>query len=164
MGKQLSFPDFYGNKVTLALLAEPFSKDPRHVWVVCRFNHQWLLTRHSKRGLEFPGGKVESGEQPEAAARREVFEETGAHVAKLFFIGQYQVEWQAERIIKNIYFAEIDRMEFKKDYLETDGPKLIRSFPNSIKDEKQFSFIMKDRVFIDALNAVRQKEWLPVTV
>lgn len=39
-----------------------------------------LLASVLSRGLDFPGGHVETGETPEEAARREVSEETGAQV------------------------------------------------------------------------------------
>ena len=39
---------------------------------------QWLLTHHLRRGLEFPGGKVELGETPEEAAVREFMKKLAA--------------------------------------------------------------------------------------
>ena len=55
------FKDYYHNTVQLSFERYPFSPEPRHVWVVCRYGDQWLLTHHLRRGLEFPGGKVELG-------------------------------------------------------------------------------------------------------
>ena len=40
--------------------------------------------------LEFPAGGVEDGEAPDAAARREVLEETGMRVDQLVFVGTTQ--------------------------------------------------------------------------
>ncbi|MGB3891587.1 MAG: nucleoside triphosphatase YtkD, partial [Priestia megaterium] len=57
-----TFKDAYHNQVFLSFEKNPFSKTPRHVWVVCRYENQCLLTNHSKRGLEFPGGKLEGNE------------------------------------------------------------------------------------------------------
>ncbi|MBQ9538096.1 MAG: NUDIX hydrolase [Treponema sp.] len=48
---------------------------------------QW---RHGEQGLsiEFPGGVIEPGEEPEAGARRELREETGAEAGKLTYLGR----------------------------------------------------------------------------
>jgi len=47
---------------------------------------QW---RHGSKCLsvEFPGGVIDRGEEPEAAARRELFEETGCKAGKLTKLG-----------------------------------------------------------------------------
>lgn len=151
------FRDYYNNTVRLSFRYYPFSDDPKHVWVICRFENQWLLTVHPKRGLEFPGGKVEEGELPEVAASREVFEETGATIQALHYIGQYEVYGKADKIIKNIYFAEIAMIERKNDYLETNGPMLINELPEQISDHSSFSFIMKDEVLTYSLQQIRQR-------
>ncbi|MBM7658316.1 8-oxo-dGTP diphosphatase [Sporolactobacillus spathodeae] len=160
LNQSLSFSDYYGNEVRLALGSRPFSNQPRHVWVICRFHKQWLLTRHKRRGLEFPGGKIEPGETAEQAACREVYEETGAHVATLYGLGQYQVIGRNESIEKNIYFAEIDTISVKEDYLETDGPFLLNKFPEYLEKDRRFSFLMKDKVLTASMHAAREAFWI----
>lgn len=163
LSHSFSFSDYYGNQVQLALSSLPFSRDPRHIWVICRFHRQWLLTRHRRRGLEFPGGKVEPGETPEDAANREVFEETGARVSRLRVLGQYQVKSREECIVKNVYFAEIDRISLQKDYLETDGPFFVSRLPAHIKTDKRYSFLMKDQVLTESLQMIRESNWADFT-
>ncbi|MGP8076898.1 MAG: A/G-specific adenine glycosylase [Thermoplasmata archaeon] len=53
---------------------------------------RWLVQRRPPTGLlpglwEFPGGRIEPGERPEAAARRELEEETGLTVRDLVRVG-----------------------------------------------------------------------------
>ncbi|QOY38607.1 RNA deprotection pyrophosphohydrolase [Anaerobacillus isosaccharinicus] len=141
-----SFIDFYKNTVEFSFNHHHFSNNPKHVWVICKWKEDWLLTRHMDRGIEFPGGKVEAGETPEKAAVREVYEETGGIVDTLTYIGQYRVTAKQEVVIKNVYFAEIKGLDKKDHYYETAGPTLLRLLPRDIKGDKQFSFIMKDEV------------------
>ncbi|MFK4997360.1 hypothetical protein ACI2OX_06800 [Bacillus sp. N9] len=56
-----TFLDEKGNTVTLAFTKSAFPLESQHVFVICRFENQWLLTNHSQRGWEFPGGKIENG-------------------------------------------------------------------------------------------------------
>lgn len=148
------FKDYYHNEVHLSFEDYPFSKDPKHVWVICRYGDKWLLTIHSDRGYEFPGGKVEHSESADDAAIREVKEETGGSVNKLTYIGQYKVLGKEKTIIKNIYFAEIDEIIPQTDYLETNGPILLESLPSDIQRNRKFSFIMKDDVLVRSIEKV----------
>ncbi|MCA1032471.1 nucleoside triphosphatase YtkD [Bacillus timonensis] len=148
------FHDTYRNEVSLSFSKNPFSNKPKHVWVICRYGENWLLTNHKDRGLEFPGGKVEKGETPEEAAIREIKEETGGEVKCLHYIGQYKVVGKEKTLIKNIYFAEISKLNEQESYFETMGPVQLESIPPHIKRDKNFSFIMKDAVLTHTLKEV----------
>lgn len=150
------FKDFYRNTVQLSFENHPFSQAPKHVWVICRYQNQWLLTNHQDRGYEFPGGKVEPFENAEEAALREVKEETGADVKKLTYIGQYKVLGMEKVIIKNIYFAEIDKIEKQETYYETKGPVLMDDLPEDIAKNRKYSFIMKDSVLKISLEKLKK--------
>jgi 8-oxo-dGTP diphosphatase len=150
-----TFTDYYQNKVELSFDNHPFSPTPKHVWVICRYQNQWLLTHHLRRGLEFPGGKVEDGETPDEAAVREVKEETGGIVSSLQYIGQYKVSGKDKIIIKNIYFAEISDVQDHTHHDETKGHVLLEELPENIKENRKFSFIMRDDVLVHSLAQVR---------
>lgn len=67
---------------------------PRHIVsaavVATNAEDKVLLVRSPRRGWEMPGGQVEIGESLEAAARREVLEESGIEVGDLVFCGVFQ--------------------------------------------------------------------------
>lgn len=150
-----TFTDFYRNKVHLSFEKEPFSKTPKHVWIISRYKNQWLLTKHRTRGLEFPGGKVEQGESAKEAAIREVMEETGGSISEIHYIAQYYVDGKSDQIIKNVYFAEIDILEEQTTYYETLGPRLLYRIPSDVKEQDGYSFMMKDDVLVHCLEYVQ---------
>ncbi|MDL4842568.1 RNA deprotection pyrophosphohydrolase [Aquibacillus rhizosphaerae] len=150
-----TFHDFYNNEVKLSFEDHPFEKEPKHVWVICRCDNQWLLTDHKDRGLEFPGGKVEDGETAEQAAIREVKEETGGIVNTLTYVGQYYVTGKGGNIAKNIYFALVDEVIKQPSYFETKGPVLLSKLPNQMDTNSKFSFMMKDAVLPTSLKQIK---------
>ncbi|WP_173107322.1 RNA deprotection pyrophosphohydrolase [Bacillus sp. KH172YL63] len=139
------FMDENGKKVKMAFEQGAFQQESYHVLVLCRYNGEWLLTRHKKRGLEFPGGKREKGETTEDAAIRETFEETGGVIHAPQFIGEYKV-YGEEPFVKTIFFATVTELVEKDDYMETDGAVLWKGSFSEIVDDPAFSFIMKDQV------------------
>lgn len=148
------FKDANGGTVRLVFDRNAFEKQPEHVLVICRKGEKWLLTNHKKRGLEFPGGKVEQGESLEEAARREVLEETGATIQNLKFIGEYEVTIQGKTFVKAIYLGNVAEIEKKANYYETAGPVLIEGNLLELRWGEQYSFIMKDNVVEQTLKRI----------
>lgn len=151
------FQDYNGGKVKISNTRHSFSKAAEHVLVICRFYHQWLLTKHKTRGWEFPGGKKEPGETLEQAAVREVEEETGARVKSLKYLGEYEVTNTEGTFVKAIFFAEIEALFPKNDYFETNGPVLIGGDILSLRWQEQYSFIMKDQVVEKAVKQIMEE-------
>ncbi|RTR29517.1 nucleoside triphosphatase YtkD [Robertmurraya yapensis] len=153
-----TFKDYNGATVRLAFARNQLSKEPQHVLTICRYVDAWLLTKHKLRGLEFPGGKVEAGEMLEDAARREVYEETGATVKELQFIGEYEVDNGSDSFVKAIFYGEVDGLEESDNYYETAGPVLIKENLLTQRFGEEYSFIMKDEVIKQVLLYIEKQK------
>ncbi|MET3697169.1 8-oxo-dGTP diphosphatase [Bacillus oleivorans] len=138
--------DLAGNKVELSFGRQAETNQIRHVLCITEYSGYWLCTNHKTRGIEFPGGKLEEGEKPEEAAKREIFEETGGEVGELTFIGQYKVISENEEFVKGVFYAVVKEIVSKNDYMETRGPVLVKHDILFEKLDESFSFIMKDGV------------------
>ncbi len=118
----------------------------RHVLIFPSYNHCLLMVHHQTRGWELPGGKVEQGERPMAAAVREVYEESGAVLKGLQWIGQYSLQSKRFQLTKNIYYAEVLRLESLPRGFETDRIRLFDVPPYPV-DSEPFSYLLQDLVY-----------------
>ena len=76
---------------------------------VIAFNSEgrFLMVKHVSRAWEMPGGRVEPGESPEEAAKREFREETGLEIEPVKLVGIYsEPERDPRKIIGAAYIVK----------------------------------------------------------
>ncbi|MDQ0975462.1 8-oxo-dGTP diphosphatase [Neobacillus niacini] len=153
-----NFIDRLGNKVELSFSSNAFGQEAKHVLVICKYLDDWLLTMHSVRGLEFPGGKMEPGESLKEAAIREVYEETGATLEDLTQIAEYRVADEKNTFVKAVFWGKINSVHKMNSYFETKGPVLIKGDLLDLRFGEEFSFIMKDDVVAECIKYIYKVE------
>ena len=147
----LKFNDVNGGRVELTFGNNRFNMLARHVLVVLKHHGKWMLTHHSIRGIEFPGGKAEEGESIEEAAVREVIEETGVTIAHLTQFAEYVVQ-SDEPFCKAVFTGKVVHIEDDPQLHETKG--VVWMTNEELDACENLSFYMKD----EGMAAIR--EWV----
>ncbi len=102
---------------------------------VCRYKDKYLFSYNKKReGWEIPGGHIEDGESWKDAAKREMYEETGATKIDLTPICVYKISTYGLLCFCNILELEKlpEEYEMSEIMLSDDLPDNM-TFPESSK-------------------------------
>ena len=104
------------------------------VLVAIYVDHALLLVRPSYRpAWTFPGGGVERGETPEAAARRELAEEIGFPPYELLPAGSACGTWDGRKDKVHFFELRLDRLpQLQLDNREIIAAQLVR--PRELQD------------------------------
>jgi 8-oxo-dGTP diphosphatase len=88
---------------------EPYKTARCILWSGERFllavHHSYMPLRRDRWGL--PGGRIETGESAEAAARREVAEELGIELGELFDCGDYAYKGTRHKVFGARFSGEV---------------------------------------------------------
>jgi len=78
--------------------------------IVSRYNDKWIWCKNKDRGAwEIPGGRREAGESILEAAKRELFEETGAVGFDIVAVCAYSVKKELETF-GMLFFADVTEL------------------------------------------------------
>jgi len=76
--------------------------------IISKYQGKWVMVRHRNRSTwELPAGHVEKGESVIEAAKRELFEETGAQNYTLKIISSYEGVHKGQIVYGMLFFADI---------------------------------------------------------
>ena len=106
--------------------------------IAAKYQGRWVLCKHQQRSTwEFPGGHREAGETIEAAAVRELYEETGAAEYRMVPVSVYSVTDQAQSGEKQaesfgmLFSAEISRFDQLPPVFEMEKIECFENPPDN---------------------------------
>jgi 8-oxo-dGTP diphosphatase len=105
--------------------------------------------KHMAGGWEFPGGKVEPGEAPLAALKRELQEELGIEVHEAAPLIAYEHQYPHRRVLLDLWVVS----RYSGEPQPLDAPALQWT---AIEDLERVGLLEADRPMIAALATVRR--------
>lgn len=109
----------------------------KFVVIISKYHEKWVFCKHRERSTyEFPGGHRDNGEDILAAAKRELYEETGAveyaikPICVYSVIGNDGVVENKVEIFGMLYYADITKFEELPNY-EMEKIEFFHSLPDN---------------------------------
>ena len=107
-----------------------------------QFN-KWIFVRHKDRTTwEIPAGHIEYGEHPDEAAKRELYEETGAVKFRIYPLMDYSVDSDGKKTYGRVYMAEVEQTGDLPDF-EIQEIRHFNNLPDQLTYPNIQPFIFK---------------------
>ncbi|MCI0523410.1 MAG: NUDIX domain-containing protein [Bacteroidales bacterium] len=137
--------------ITVELIGkDQILKDLSYVVIAARYGSGWLFIKHRKRGgYELPAGHPDQGESSEAAAARELAEETGAEDFTIEPVSYYSVDNETGKQYGRLFLAEVRSLGDISDITEIEEVRVFSELPPamSLKEVMTFLFNMAKEYF-----------------
>jgi len=119
-------------KVNFCEKGEIKENDIKFAVIMAFYKDEIVVVRHRDRNTwEIPGGHKEENESSLDAAKRELFEETGAKVFDLKCICTYSVNRGDNNSYGDLYYADIKELGKLPGY-EIEEVKLVNELPKNL--------------------------------
>ena len=103
----------------------------KYVVIFAQYQGKWLFCRHKQRTtIETAGGHIEPGETPLQAAKRELWEETGAEKFTIHELFDYVSEDTKGAASGVVFLAEIETLGELPESFEMAERKLFDQLPD----------------------------------
>ena len=125
----------------------------RYSTIFARHWDRWLLCRHRERDTyETAGGHIEPGETPLQAARRELFEETGALEYDITPLFDYAVHTAGELSCGQVFFARVLELGELPEGSEMREVRLFEALPPNVTYPAIYSVVFEE---VEALRTAK---------
>lgn len=105
----------------------------KFVVMAVRYENRWVFSRHRERTTwDMPGGHREAGESVEQAARRELWEESGAAEAEIVPVSVYSVTKNGETDYGMLFYAQIKAMGELPEAFEMEEVLVTDKLPQAL--------------------------------